>query len=117
VFQDKTTYRTIMNDNFGPAMNWYRASIWGLNVEEEKVALASGKMDVKLHMPVLILSSSRDPLARITKAGDNIGKFAAELKTESLPTGHWVQLEEADKVNGILEEFVSGVEGGKKGMK
>jgi len=100
-----------MKDDFGPAMNWYRMAIWGLSVDEEKAALASGQMDGKLHMPVLMLSASRDPLASVTKAVENMEKVAADLRTESLPTGHWVQLEEAEKVNGILEEFVVGIEG------
>jgi soluble epoxide hydrolase / lipid-phosphate phosphatase len=100
-----------MKDNFGPAMNWYRAATWGLNVEDEKAALTSGQIDGKLHMPVLMLSASRDPLGGVTKAAENMNKVAADLKVETLPAGHWVQMEEAEKVNGLLEEFVVGVEG------
>jgi soluble epoxide hydrolase / lipid-phosphate phosphatase len=100
-----------MKDNFGPAMNWYRMAIWGLSIDEEQAALASGQMDGKLHMPALMLSTSRDALASLAKAAENMEKVAADLQTESLPTGHWVQLEEAEKVNGILEEFVVGIEG------
>ena len=64
-------------------------------------------------MPVLMLSASRDPLAGVTKAAENMNKVAADLKAETLPAGHWVQLEEAQKVNGLVEEFVVGVEGGR----
>jgi pimeloyl-ACP methyl ester carboxylesterase len=100
-----------MKDNFGPAMNWYRATIWGLNLDDEKSALASGEMDGKLHMPVFNLSASRDPLTVMIKAAENMSKVAEDLKAETLPTGHWVHLEEAEKVNRFLEEFVVGVEG------
>ena len=98
-----------MKDNFGPAMNWYRATIWGLNLEDEKSALASGEMDGKLHLPVFMLCASRDPLASVTKPEVNMSKVVEDLKIETLPTGHWVQLEEAEKVNALLEEFVVGV--------
>jgi pimeloyl-ACP methyl ester carboxylesterase len=100
-----------MKDNFGPAMNRYRAFILGLNLEDEKSALASGEMDGKLHMPVFMLCASRDPLASVTKAAEGMSKVAEDLKVETLPTGHWVHLEEAEKVNAFLEEFVVGTEG------
>jgi soluble epoxide hydrolase / lipid-phosphate phosphatase len=100
-----------MKDNFGPAMNWYRAAIWGLNLEDEKSALASGEMDGKLHMPVFMLCTSRDPLVSVTKVTENMSKVAEDLKIETLPTGHWVHLEEAEKVNAFLENFVVGAEG------
>lgn len=104
--QDKATYRAIMKDNFGPAMNWYRAAIRGINLEDEKSALASGEMDGKLHMPVFMLCASRDPLANVKKIEENMSKVAEDLKVETLPTGHWAHLEEAEKVNAFLEEFV-----------
>jgi pimeloyl-ACP methyl ester carboxylesterase len=109
--QDKATYRAIMKDNFGPAMNWYRAAIWGINLDDEKAALAAGEVDGKLHMPVFMLEASRDPLASVTKAAANMSKVADDLKVASLPTGHWVQLEEPGMLNGMLEEFVMDVEG------
>ncbi len=99
-----------MKDDFDPAINWYRAMIQGLNVDDEKAALASGQTDGKLRMPVLMLSASRDPLAAVTESAAKMGQYAADLRNESLSTGHWVQLEEADKVNAILEDFVASVE-------
>jgi pimeloyl-ACP methyl ester carboxylesterase len=35
--------------------------------------------------------------------------FIPNLKVKKLPTGHWPQLEKADELNAILEEFIQGV--------
>jgi soluble epoxide hydrolase / lipid-phosphate phosphatase len=94
-----------MKDNFSPAMNWYRAALWDLNLEDEKAALVSGQMDGKLHIPVLMLSASRDPLVIVTMAAENTSKVAEDLRVETLPMGYWVQLEEAEKVNRLLQGF------------
>jgi len=107
---DKATYHKTMRDDFGPAMNWYRAAIRGLNKEDEQTALAAGEIDAKLHLPVLMISAARDPIAGGARAVEGMRAVVDNLKVETLPTGHWVQLEKADEVNRLLEDFVVGVE-------
>lgn len=102
-----------MRDDFGPAMNWYRATIWGLNKDDEQAALDAGQIDKKLHMPVFMIAASRDPIAGGATAVDGMRAVVDNMKVETLPTGHWMQLEKADEVNKMLEEFVESVEKGK----
>jgi pimeloyl-ACP methyl ester carboxylesterase len=99
-----------MRADFGPAMNWYRSTIHGLNQEDEQSALAANDIDATLHLPVFMIAASRDPIAGGTTAVERMRAAVENLKVETLPTGHWVQLERAEEVNALLEGFVMGVE-------
>jgi soluble epoxide hydrolase/lipid-phosphate phosphatase len=113
--EDKAMHDQIMQRNYNPGLNWYRASIHNLNLADESGDPRSpdGKLDPVLHMRSLLIIAERDPL---TKGADKMMAPVAEnLRIERFPAGHWVQLEMPEEVNRALEGFVRDVEaaGGK----
>jgi soluble epoxide hydrolase/lipid-phosphate phosphatase len=93
-----------MDYNFSPAMNWYRSAISGQNLPDETTA--SSPLDPKLHMPVLYVESSHDPISGGERAIQSMQALIPNLTVKKVASGHWVQLEKAAEVNTILEEFV-----------
>jgi soluble epoxide hydrolase/lipid-phosphate phosphatase len=102
-----------MDHNFSPAMNWYRSAIFGLNLPDE--TSASPPIDPKLHVPVLYVESSQDPISGGERAIQGMQALIPDLTVKKVASGHWVQLEKADEVNTILEDFVKGVDAKGKG--
>lgn len=96
-----------MRNDYGPAMNWYRAGIANLNFEDEK----SANLDPKLHGPVMMIIAARDAL---NSGVQEMKALVDDLRVETLRTGHWVQLEIPDEVNRLLGDFMGGVEGREK---
>ncbi len=80
----------------------------GLNVPDE--TSASPPLDPKLRLPVLYVESSHDPTSGGERAIQGMKAMIPNLTVKKVSAGHWVQLEKADEVNAILEEFVQGVD-------
>lgn len=97
-----------MNHDFSPAINWYRSGMSGLNLLDE--TSASPPLEPKLHMPVLYVESSHDPISGGERAIQGMQALIPDLTVKKVASGHWVQLEKADEINTILEEFVKGVD-------
>ncbi len=103
--EDKAAYKKIMANNFSPAMNWYRAAIQDLNSADEKTSGPGGSpVDPFVHLPVLMIATSRDPVSGGPRAVEGMRQLMkGEFKAETLDSGHWVQLEKMDEVNKILD--------------
>lgn len=95
-----------MNHDFSPALNWYRSAMSGLNLPDETTA--SPPLEPTLHIPVLYVESSQDPISGGERAIQGMQALIPDLTVKKVASGHWVQLEKADEVNIILEEFVQG---------
>jgi soluble epoxide hydrolase/lipid-phosphate phosphatase len=104
--KDKETYQKIMKHDFSPALNWYRSAMAGLNLPDE--ANATPQLDPKVYLPVLYVESSLDPVSGGERAIQGMQAMIPDLTVKKIPSGHWVQLEKADEVNTILEEFIQG---------
>jgi pimeloyl-ACP methyl ester carboxylesterase len=108
IIKDKDIYDKIMERDFSPAMNWYRSEMAGLSLPDD--TNATPPLDPKLHLPVLYVESSLDPVSSGERAIPGLQALISDLTVKKVATGHWLQLEKADEVNAILEEFVTGVD-------
>ena len=103
-FQELVTHRKIMKDEYGAAMNWYRAAMQNINLEEEQTA----KLDPKVAAPVLMIVANNDPLSNEI-AINAMHPYIANLKVVRIDSGHWIQIEKKEEVNVILEDFFKSV--------
>lgn len=56
-----------------------------------------------------MLIASTDYFITVTvNFAEHMRPLVPDLKVETLSGGHWLQLEKADEVNKILEEFIEG---------
>jgi len=102
--EDKEHYDQAFSSGYAAPINWYKAALTNINESDEKEI---PQENIALKQPTLLISST----SFITVSGD----FASQMKpnvpdltVESLDCGHWIQLEKADEVNGILEKFFEG---------
>lgn len=92
-----------MKDSYGSAMNWYRAAMLNLNLQDEE------GVNPKLEGPVLMVVAKDDPLSNdmaIEQMKKNV--TLADLKVIEIKSGHWIQIEKKEDVNAALEDFIRG---------
>ncbi|KAE8143433.1 Alpha/Beta hydrolase protein [Aspergillus pseudotamarii] len=100
------THQNLLVGNHDSALNWYRALVSNINLEDEEEA----NITPSLSIPVLLICPRKSELEvpgleegmRAVCAGDLVVK---RVSTE----GHWVQLEAREEVNQIIGEFLEGV--------
>ena len=98
IFRESGGYRA-------PAM-WYKMLTGNIGVGEE----IADEVDVKLKCPVLMV------WAKVNEGSKGLGRpdfstLAEDVRMKEVSTsGHWVQLEAREEVNGMLEEFWGEVE-------
>ncbi|OAA63647.1 Epoxide hydrolase-like protein [Niveomyces insectorum RCEF 264] len=113
---DVPAYRTIEDRNhyqnafslekggYGPAINWYRASLRNINKDDEK------KITTPAHTlthPTLLIASTKYAITVAINYPEQMRPLVSDLRVENVTGGHWLQLEQADEVNKILEEFIT----------
>jgi len=98
------------NSYRGPLM-WYR-SRFGLHVgcDEE----ANEGLEVRIKCPVAF-ARSKETVLSWKDFDERTGKYADQFELVKVEGGHghWVQLEAAKEINGILEGFIERAEGKK----
>ncbi|KAF4943799.1 hypothetical protein FGADI_13156 [Fusarium gaditjirri] len=88
---------------YGPAINWYRASLRNINEEDEqKITTAT----YVLTHPTLLIAST-NVITAAMNIPEQMLPFVPDLKVEQVAGGHWLQLEKPDEVNEILDKFVA----------
>ncbi|KAE8357113.1 Alpha/Beta hydrolase protein [Aspergillus caelatus] len=100
------THQKLLVGNHDSALNWYRALVSNINLEDEEEA----QITPSLSMPALLICPKKLELEmpgleegmRAVCVGDLVIK---RVSTE----GHWVQLEAREEVNQILGEFFERV--------
>ncbi|KAK3692861.1 Alpha/Beta hydrolase protein [Podospora appendiculata] len=96
----------------GP-LNWYRT--WDVNYEEERVLVEKGA--VRVAAPSMFVAARRDVALPPSMAEGMERHFDAGLVRREVDANHWALVEAAGEVNMYIEEFVSGVLKGEKGLK
>lgn len=98
--EERAIHQAIMRGQHAPALNWYRMLAWNLNEKDETDA----NLSAKIACPVLMVFSA--PFASQFPTGHQSTDIADDLTVRRVSTsGHWLQLEARDEVNGILKEF------------
>lgn len=79
----------------------------GINLpDEDSVA----EVDKYCKVPTLLIVSDLDYVTRADMQSQNTSKWVKELRIETmLDCGHWVQLEQPEKLQGLLQNFASEV--------
>jgi len=96
--EDLEKYRTAFAQPgaFSAMVNWYRAS-----VQTQQEQPKSFDVDV----PLLFMWGEED-IAMLAQMADESMPYCKNGKLIKMPgVSHWIQHEEADKVNGLIEEF------------
>ena len=108
-FQEFAIHRKIFsvkNGGYSPTVNYYRALIRGLNVAAESNLTAAQQ---KTELPTLFIGATNDPIGNVEIENQLITNFSSQPTLKSIYSGHWVQLEYPDKVNGYLKDFFAKI--------
>ncbi|QKX58074.1 uncharacterized protein TRUGW13939_05195 [Talaromyces rugulosus] len=98
--EEKATHCKILHGHYNHLVNWYRALVDNINIDDEVQA----KLDAKLDMPVLVITEQPGELS--IPGSEQMKLVAENITFEQVTTGgHWVQLEARDEVNAMLEKF------------
>ncbi|KOC13575.1 epoxide hydrolase [Aspergillus flavus AF70] len=100
------THQKLLVGNHDSALNWYRALVSNINLEDEKEA----QITPALSMPVLLTCPKKSELEMPGLEEGMRAVCAGDLVVRRVSTeGHWVQLEAREEVNRFLEEFFEGI--------
>ncbi|KAK2674220.1 Epoxide hydrolase-like [Fusarium oxysporum f. sp. vasinfectum] len=88
---------------YGPAINWYRASLRNINEEDERKITTAAHV---LTHPTLLIAST-NVITATMNIPEQMHPFVPDLIVEQVAGGHWLQLEKPDEVNKILDKFVA----------
>lgn len=96
-----TRDRIISKGHQGP-LNWYKSAMRGINLTDESEFSEEDKF---CQLPALLVVSDQDYVTRADMQTQNTSKWVKELCIETLHCGHWIQLEKADELHKLLEDF------------
>lgn len=91
------------NGGYGPALNWYKAQIANLNTPDDE---GVSEDDRHVKQPTLLVTCGLDYIGVPALQEGGMRPWVKDLKVVELESGHWVQIEKADEVNEILENFI-----------
>ncbi|KAK9426957.1 Alpha/Beta hydrolase protein [Lipomyces doorenjongii] len=94
---------SVEKGGYAAAANWYRASLHNINEEDEKKIPTSART---LTHPTLLIASTGYFITVTINYPEQMRPLVPDLRVENVDGGHWLQLEKADEVNRILEEFM-----------
>ncbi|MCJ1248199.1 hypothetical protein MMC30_005416 [Trapelia coarctata] len=94
------------NGGYTPALNYYRATVRGLNAPDEPKIAPENKTT---SLPTIFIGGLDDPLIIVPAAYGATKAFASEAKIENVKAGHWLHLERPEEVNEILDRFFKEV--------
>lgn len=94
---------------YAATLNWYRNHVFQHNVPDERAELQR-KGDIpayRVEKPVLLLLAAHDPIALAPIMQQMTEPYAPHLKVRTIGTGHWLMLEDAERVSKELEDFLA----------
>ncbi|KAI0772090.1 alpha/beta-hydrolase [Trametes elegans] len=83
----------------GAALNWYKVMATGLMSKDDE---AVNKDKLALAHPVYFAACAHDCVCLAEPSAKIVRDFCAKATVDTYDTGHWVQLEAADKLNKAL---------------
>ncbi|KUJ13058.1 alpha/beta-hydrolase [Mollisia scopiformis] len=110
---DKTHHHNSFGNDYSPTLNWYHRGISSLGVDAEISALKEGKISSKIDIPTLMIGGTKDVVCDATHARKVMQSSVEreKLKVVDLETGHWINLEEKEKFNEVLREWLEETSG------
>ncbi|KAH8896332.1 alpha/beta-hydrolase [Thozetella sp. PMI_491] len=98
---------SLENGGYGPATNWYRASLRNINEEDEKSI--NTEIPASTHTlthPTLLVASTDYFITVTINFAEQMRPLVPDLKVENVSGGHWLQLENPNAVNKVMGEFM-----------
>ncbi|EIW61342.1 alpha/beta-hydrolase [Trametes versicolor FP-101664 SS1] len=83
----------------GPALNWFKVFSSGLMSEDDKAVKPEW---MRLDHPVYFAACARDHVCLAEPSALIVRQFCTKATVETFDTGHWVQLEQPEKLNRAL---------------
>ncbi|RPD55208.1 alpha/beta-hydrolase [Lentinus tigrinus ALCF2SS1-6] len=99
----KTMREALLKGGLQSPMNFYKAAIANVNVQDHR-DLPAENWQVK--KPALFVAATRDYVCRAVLGRANMQKYAPHAEIFELDTGHWVQLEATEEYNAALEQWI-----------
>lgn len=101
-----TRSRIFYDSSFRAPTNWCRCRYGqSLGIQEE----INNKLDPQIPCRALFIEQNHKSVVHMESVSKRMEMFAKDLVTREVQTtGHWVQFEARDEVNGYLEEFFEG---------
>ena len=99
--------------SFDAPLNWYRALMANINLEDEDQDPERTERNVEGRLvgkPTLWVGALRDPVARPDFHGPVMERLIEDLSIVYLKAGHWPQLEASEATNRAFENFFMTVE-------
>ncbi|KAL8906814.1 MAG: hypothetical protein Q9207_001802 [Kuettlingeria erythrocarpa] len=94
------------NGGYRGGCNWYKAQMGNVNAADEEAVPAGRRRIAK---PALLVTCTDDYVAVPAMQEGQMREFADRMEVREVQAGHWVQLEKAEEVNGILKGFLERV--------
>jgi pimeloyl-ACP methyl ester carboxylesterase len=97
------TFERIISQNGGyeGGLQWYKAIVNNINNADE--ASASG---TEIGIPVLVITAKNDPVGPPESVRMGTKPYAQDYTEKGVDSGHFVQLEKSEEVNGYLKDFL-----------
>ncbi|TFK90453.1 alpha/beta-hydrolase [Polyporus arcularius HHB13444] len=98
-----TMRETLLKGGLQSPMNVYKALVANINLQDHRDLPAENWYVKK---PALFVAATRDYVCRAAFQKAIMQKYAPHAEIVALDTGHWVQLEATEGLNGALEKWI-----------
>lgn len=95
----------LKQDGWNGPLNWYKATVANLTLDEDKAALEAGHHIVKT--PYLFLGATQDPLAPVAAVqGLQAQGLLENVTVKEVEAGHWCMLEKPQEVGKAITDWI-----------
>ena len=95
----------LRKDGWTAPLNWYKATVANLSLDEDKAALAAGRHVVRV--PYLFIGATEDPLAPTAAVqGLQAQGLLEDVTVKAVGAGHWCMLEKPQEVGEAFIDWL-----------
>ncbi|KAI0656557.1 alpha/beta-hydrolase [Cubamyces menziesii] len=87
-------------------LNYYKVAVRSLNYEDDQKIAQDAWV---IQKPTLFVAAKYDAVATPAMGKANIEKYVPQAKIVELECGHWVQLEQTERLNEVWEKWIEGL--------